>query len=101
MPGIARLGDVVGAGGLLTAPVSTDVRVNGRPVALDGCLYTPHAPFTGLHLTGPTLSLPRDIKVNGKPPIIKTSFAACGHMVMSASTDVLVGGGILSAVRLK
>ena len=42
MPGAARVGDILGPGGVLTAPFSPDVFVNGRPVALFACVYTPH-----------------------------------------------------------
>ena len=64
MPGIARVGDVLGKGGILTFPASPDVFVNGRPVALEGCIYTPHPPCPKdpRHCVGPTFALPAGYK---------------------------------------
>ena len=106
MPGIARVGDILGPGGVLTAPFSPDVLVNGRPVALEGCIYTPH-PCCGIpkcppaHCFGPTFAIPEGVLVNGLPPIVKGSIGLCGHSVGSASSDVIIsGGGLGSAIGL-
>lgn len=96
MPGAARVGDILGPGGVLTAPFSPDVTVNGRPVALLGCIYTPH-PCCGAkgcppaHCGGPTGSLAFVVKVNGLPPVVKGSPGLCGHTVRTASSDVIFG----------
>ena len=98
MPGIARVGDVLGAGGLLTAPFSPDVTVNGRPVALLGCVYTPHAPCSPKkpqHCFGVTLDAPYGVTVNGMIPITKTGRGTCGDSVKTASQDVQIVGGLL------
>lgn len=94
MPGASRVGDTYGPGGVLTAPFSPDVFVNGRPVALFGCIYTPH-PCCGAdgcpptHCIGPTFSLARIVTVNGIKPVVKGSPGLCGHNVRTSSTDVI------------
>lgn len=103
MAGIARLGDILGPGGILVAPISPDVFVNGRPVALEFCVYTPH-PCCGLigcpptHCFGPTFALPGGVTVNGLPPITKGSIGLCGHTVKTASSDVVIAGGGLGGI---
>lgn len=96
--GIARVGDILGAGGLLTAPFSPDVTVNGRPVALLGCAYTAHPPCSPkfpLHCFGPTFDTPAGVTVNGITPITKSGKGLCGDGVKTASQDVsIVGGGL-------
>lgn len=97
MPGIARVGDILGPGGVLTAPFSPDVYVNGRPVALMGCVYTAH-PCCGAkgcpptHCFGPTFASISGVFVNGLPPITKGSSGLCGHTVGTASSDVIISG---------
>lgn len=98
MPGIARVGDIYGPGGVLTAPASFDVFVNGRPVALNGCVYTAH-PCCGLkgcpptHCFGATFASTSGVYVNGLAPITKGSSGTCGHSVGSGSSDVIISGG--------
>ena len=97
MPGIARVGDILGPGGVLTAPASPNVFVNGRPVALQGIQYTAH-PCCGAigcppsHCGGPTRDNGRGVFVNGQIPITKEGTGACGHGVQTASTNVLIAG---------
>lgn len=94
MPGAARVGDILGPGGVLTAPFSPDVTVNGRPVALLGCIYTPH-PCCGVkgcppaHCGGPTGTVVFGVQVNGLLPVVKGSPGLCGHTVRTASSDVI------------
>ena len=99
MPGIARLGDILGPGGVLGFPVSPNVLVNGRPVALDGARYSAH-PCCGAkkcppaHCGGPTSGLQAKaarVLVNGLPPILLGDPGACGHTVRTASENVFVG----------
>jgi uncharacterized Zn-binding protein involved in type VI secretion len=98
MPGISRVGDILGPGGVLTFPCSFDVFVNGRPAALEGCIYTPH-PCCGepecppTHCVGPTFALPSGVFINGLPPIVKGSIGLCGDVVKTASPDVIISGG--------
>ena len=95
MPGISRLGDILGPGGILVGPVSGDVFVNDRPVALEFCIYTPH-PCCGVpncppsHCFGPTFAIGKGVTVNGVPPIVKGSKGLCGHTVSTSSSDVII-----------
>lgn len=103
--GVARVGDILGPGGILTAPASTNIFVNGRPAALEGCIYTPHPCFGtpkctpgGIHPPGFTMDIPSDVYFDGIPPITNTGFGICGHKVMIASDDVIVVGGPLGSI---
>ena len=112
MSGVARVGDRLGPGGILTAPFSPDVTVNDRRVALLGCVYTAHTccgkkGCPPSHCFGPTFTIPAGVTVNGLPPIVKGSRGLCGHKVESASENVIVvqdgligmvGGKILDKV---
>lgn len=96
MAGIARVGDFLGMGGLLTAPASSSVTVNGRPVALMGCVYTPHigcTPATPQHCVGITIDMDAGVSIEGQIPLTKGAKGICGHGVMSASDDVIIMGG--------
>jgi hypothetical protein len=101
MPGIARVGDTYGPGGVLTAPVSPNVIVNGRPVALNAVAYTPH-PCCGAigcppsHCGGIVPGLQAvgfQVFVNGVPPVILGDNGTCGHGVRTASRNALIGQG--------
>jgi len=98
MPGIARVGDILGPGGVLTAPVSPDVFVNGRPAALFGIIYTAH-PCCGAkgcppaHCGGPTFDSPAGVFINGTIPVTKSGKGLCGHGVRTASDNVIISGG--------
>ena len=100
MAGIARVGDILGPGGVLTAPFASTVTVNDRPIALLGCVYTPH-PCCGVpkcpptHCFGGTFDAPAGVTVEGSYPITKQGKGVCGHGVQTASNDVvIVGGGL-------
>lgn len=93
MAGIARVGDIVGKGGILVGPFSPDVTVNGRPVALEACIFTPHPPCGPKgpqHCFGIVLSIPSGVTVNGLPPLTKGSIATCKDPILTASTDVII-----------
>lgn len=97
MPGVARLGDILGPGGVLTAPVFPDVTVNGRPVAVLGTAYSPHfccgakgCPPT--HCFGTVIMGDFNVTVHGVPVAYKGAPGLCGHSIMTASSDVQVGG---------
>lgn len=95
MAGIARVGDTFGPGGKLTAPISPNVTVNDKPVALQGCVYTAHACCGSKrcppsHCFGTVFATPTGVTVNDLPPILKGSTGLCGHKVQTASEDVIV-----------
>ncbi len=103
MAGIGRVGGILGPGGVLNAPFSPDVTVNGRPVALLGCVYTAH-PCCGIkgcpptHCFGPTFDVPVGVTINGLPPITKSGKGLCGDGVKTASSDVIISGGLIGAI---
>lgn len=104
MPGgVVRLADIFGPGGVVEAPVSPDVLVNGRPAALVGAVYTPH-PCCGvpkcppLHCFGAIGDIPSGVLVNGFPVLTKTGVGLCGHKITTASTDVIVAGSALAGI---
>lgn len=103
MAGIARVGDILGPGGVLTAPFSPDVFINNRPAALFGIQYTAH-PCCGAkgcppaHCGGPTFDTPAGVYINGVPPITKNGKGLCGHGVRTASQDVIISGGVGGSV---
>lgn len=94
--GVARQGDMFGPGGVLTAPSSINVLVNGRPVALAGVNYTAH-PCCGAkncppaHCGGPVTDVFGGVLVNGLVPVTITGIGACGHKVMTSSFNVTMG----------
>jgi hypothetical protein len=96
MPGAARQGDILGPGGVLTSPVSSNVFVNGRKVALSGVRYTAH-PCCGAkkcpptHCGGPTFDNPYGVIVNGQIPITRSGVGKCGHKVATSSFNVFFG----------
>lgn len=100
MAGVARVGDILGKGGLLTFPFSPDVSANGRPVALMGCVYTPHAgcPVNKLHCIGVTFPFPAGVTINGLYPITKGCYGLCLDKVMTGSDDVIIVGGIFDQI---
>lgn len=101
MAGIARVGDIVGKGGVLVGPFSPDVTVNGRPVALTGCVFTAHPPCgpkAPQHCFGVVIGIPEGVTVNGIPPLVKGSIATCEDTVITASDDVFIVGGLLGSI---
>jgi uncharacterized Zn-binding protein involved in type VI secretion len=99
MPGISRQGDLYGPGGVIGAPVSPNVIVNGRPVALNGARYTAH-PCCGArgcppaHCGGSVFSsaaVGARVIVNGSYPIVIGDNGACGHNVKTGSFNVIAG----------
>lgn len=103
MPGIARVGDILGPGGVLTAPFSPDVFVNGRPAALFGITYTAH-PCCGAkgcpptHCFGSTFDSIYGVYINGIPPVTKSGKGQCGHGVKTASDNVIISGDLSSSI---
>lgn len=100
MAGIARVGDIVGKGGVLTAPFSSKVTVNDRPVALIGCVFTAHPPCSPQapqHCFGVVAALDNGVTVEGMIPLVGGSLASCGDKVLTSSSDVVIAGGLLDA----
>jgi hypothetical protein len=93
---VVRQGDLFAMGGIVTAPCSTSVTVNGRPVALQGAVYTPHlgcTPAQPQHCVGVIFDMPAGVTIEGQVPITKGGKGICGHSPSTASTDVIIVGG--------
>lgn len=93
---VVRQGDMFGYGGIVTAPASSSVTVNGRPVALFGAIYTPHygcTPKTFIHCFGFIFDNPAGVTIEGQTPITKGGLGICGHKPTTGSSDVFIVGG--------
>ena len=98
---VVRLGDLFGMGGIVTVPASSSVTVNGRPVALQGAIYTPHlgcTPKTPQHCFGVIFDMPAGVTIEGQVPLTKGAKGICGHSPTTASTDVFIIGGGFGAL---
>lgn len=98
MAGVARVGDIVGKGGILTFPFSSSVTVNDRPIALFGCMFTPHPPCSPQqpqHCFGVVLGLDNNVSVEGMIPLTGASIGTCGDKVLTSSSDVIIAGGLM------
>jgi len=94
MPGIARKGDLDKGAGEIIAEFSTDVFVNGLPVALVGSIQSPH-PKGDKHKMSHIKVGSSSVFVNGKAVAYIGSETECGHDIATGSSDVMVpdGGG--------
>lgn len=106
MTGIARENDAYGMGGFIFGRSSPDVEVNGRPVALDMSMYSPHiccgfSPKCVLHCFGVVFGEDAGVTVNGVAPLVQGSTGLCGHSVSDASENVIIvgagGSGLLGS----
>lgn len=89
---VARLGDMNIAGGIIFFPVSTNVTVNGRPVATVGSMVFPHAPFKAQHAAPSVILIGSfSVTVNNKPIATTGSMTTCGHPIGLGSLDVMAG----------
>lgn len=106
MPGgVVRVGDILGPGGIIGAPCSPGIFVNGRPAALVGAVYSPH-PCCGVkkcpptHCFGSVLDAPVGVFFDGLPPLTKSGIGICGHPVSIASPDVIVSDGSMLGLAM-
>jgi len=92
MPGIQRVGDANGAGGVTTSGVSS-VRANGRPVVVPGGSVTPH-PCCGrkgcppIHCNAVTSGGSGSVRAGGRPIIRSGDSDTCGHSRTAGSGTV-------------
>ena len=95
MPGVQRQGDANSAGGVITGGVSS-VRVNGRPIAVEGLSVTPH-PCCGqkrcppIHCNATTKGSSSSVKAGGISVIVAGDVDTCGHSRSGGSSDVKIG----------
>jgi len=94
MAGVQRQGDANSAGGVITGGNST-VRVNGRPIAVEGLSVTPH-PCCGrkgcppIHCSATTKGS-SSVKAGGLSVIVSGDVDTCGHARAGGSSDVKIG----------
>ena len=96
MPFVARLGDMSSGhdacpGVPIVGNVSSDVKVNGKPVALDGSVFAPHGCLVHLPHSGVVIAPDRKVLVNGKNIACVGDAESCGGAIVSGSSDVKVG----------
>ena len=95
MPGVQRRGDPNSAGGVATGGVAS-VRVNGRPVVVNGTSVTPH-PCCGqrgcppIHCSAKTSGGSATVKAGGIAINVNGNADTCGHARTAGSGDVRVG----------
>jgi uncharacterized Zn-binding protein involved in type VI secretion len=95
MPGVQRKGDANSAGGVASGGVSS-VKVNGRPIVVNGISVTPH-PCCGQrgcppsHCSATTTGGVGSVKAGGIPIIVNGNSDTCGHPRTAGSGDVRVG----------
>lgn len=92
MPSVQRQGDTNSAGGAATSGVAS-VRVNGKPVVVNGTSVSAHAPWGRPHPphAGPTTTGGSGTVRAGGIPINRTGDAdTCGHARVGGSPDVRV-----------
>jgi uncharacterized Zn-binding protein involved in type VI secretion len=94
MPSVQRQGDANSAGGIAQGGVSS-VRVNGRPIMVEGMSVTPH-PCCGqkkcppIHCNASTKGSSA-VKAGGLSVIVTGDVDTCGHSRSGGSGDVKIG----------
>ena len=93
MPAVQRQGDPNDAGGTASGGVGS-VRVNGKPVVVDGTAVSSHAPWGRPHPPHNAASTTGGIgsvKAGGIPINVDGNADSCGHTRTSGSSDVRAG----------
>jgi len=83
--GIVRVGDKNDAGGVVISGDNT-LRVDGKPVAIDGSPVSPHNNFKPPHTSARCVASNNTVKVNGKRLIFVGDRDSCGHVRIQGST---------------
>jgi len=95
MPAVQRVGDANGAGGVATGGVGS-VKVNGRPVIVNGNGVTAH-PCCGqkgcppIHCGAGTAGGVGTVRAGGVAIVVTGSGDTCGHARAGGSGDVRIG----------
>jgi uncharacterized Zn-binding protein involved in type VI secretion len=95
MPGVQRQGDTNAAGGVAKSGVAS-VRINGRPIVVNGISVTPH-PCCGrkgcppIHCNAQTKGGLGTVRAGGVPVITDGAVDTCGHSRKGGSGDVRAG----------
>ena len=95
MPAVQRDGDANGAGGVTSGGVGS-VRVNGRPVTVNGNSVSAH-PCCGrkgcppIHCSATTAGGSDTVKAGGINIVVTGNADTCGHARAGGSGDVRIG----------
>lgn len=97
MPKIARLGDMSSGhdacpGVPIVDKVSTDVMINGKPVALDGSVFASHGCIAHKPHSGVVIAPDRKVLINGRNVACVGDAESCGGTIVTGSDDVIVDG---------
>lgn len=98
MPPVQRAGDPNSAGGAAGTGVAS-VRVNGRPIVVDGTSVAAHAPWPRPknnphppHASASTSGGLGSVKAGGIPINVDGNADTCGHARTAGSNNVRAGG---------
>ena len=94
MPNVQRQGDTNTAGGVARGGVAS-VRVNNRPIIVNGCSVTPHPccgqPGCGAHCSATTRGGIPTVRAGGIPINVTGNPDTCGHPRAAGSPNVRAG----------
>ena len=95
MPKVARLGDMSSGHDLcpgvpIVGNCSSDVMINGKPVALDGSVFAPHGCITHTPHSGVVIAADRGVKINGRHVACVGDAESCGGTIVTGSDDVSI-----------
>jgi uncharacterized Zn-binding protein involved in type VI secretion len=92
MPAVQRDGDSNSAGGVVSGGAAS-VRVNGKPVTLEGNPVSSHAPWGRPHPPhdhATTTDASPTVFADGEPVLRIGSGTSCGHSIAEGSGDIFV-----------
>ena len=96
MPYVARKGDKSSGhdscpGVPIVGNVSSDVKINGKPCAVNGSVFAAHGCLVHPAHSGVVVAPDRKVLVNGKNIACISDAESCGGTIVSGSSDVKVG----------
>ena len=96
MPFVARKGDTssghdLSPGVPIVGNVSSDVKINGKPCAINGSVFAAHGCLVHPAHSGVVVAPDRKVLVNGKNIACVSDAESCGGTIVTGSPDVKVG----------
>ena len=96
MPYVARQGDKSSGhdscpGVPIVDKVSPNVKINGKPVALDGSVFAPHGCTAHTPHSGVVIAPNRNVQINGRNVACVGDAESCGGTIVTGSPDVSIG----------
>lgn len=96
MPFVARQGDMSSGhdacpGVPIVGNVSSNVKVNGKPCAINGSVFSAHGCLVHPAHAGVVVAAGRQVLVNGQNIACIGDAESCGGVIVSGSSDVKVG----------